>query len=213
MPKEKDNKTWEARWAAKQQRESVRLEGLWACRVAVALTQRELGKLVGSSQTTIADLERWDKADSRMLELLCRELKVAPEDLIIGQSVGERAPQEGQDGQTGGAFEEERNERRRQVNLIKRGAYYGGNYSGLFPGYPPGTVLLRGMKDCRVAAGLTQRKLAEMIGTNQSTIQQLEQGSYRAAYMSTVKKLCRALEVSPADVICKGSVERGGDGR
>ena len=55
MPSEKGSKDPQARQAAKQQREIVHLEGLRACRLAAALTQKELAELVGSSQTAIAD--------------------------------------------------------------------------------------------------------------------------------------------------------------
>ena len=85
-------------------------------------------------------------------------------------------------------------ERRRQINRIKRRGH---------PGNAPGTVLLRGLKERRAASGLSQRKLAEMIGTNQATISELEKGTHRGAYMQTVRRLCAALGVSPADLICK----------
>jgi DNA-binding XRE family transcriptional regulator len=42
-----------------------------------------------------------------------------------------------------------------------------------------------------MAAGLTQRQLAAMIGTNQTTITQLEKKyASRGAYVSTIRKLC-----------------------
>lgn len=194
MPSEKGSKDWQARQAAKQQREIEHLEGLRACRLAAALTQKELAELVGSSQTTIADLENWDKADSGMLRGLCRALDVAPEDLIFRYGVEAPAAQGGRNRKAEHASELGNAERRRQVNQIKRRAHYGGS---------PGTVLLCGLQGCRAAAGLTQRELANMVGTNQTTILQLEKGTRRGAYVSTVKKLCRALGVSPADVICK----------
>jgi DNA-binding Xre family transcriptional regulator len=40
-----------------------------------------------------------------------------------------------------------------------------------------------------------------MIGTNQNTIQQLE-SQRRGAYPKTVSKLCQALGVEPADLMC-----------
>lgn len=197
---------WETRRAEKQQQSTVRVEGLRACRVAAAITQRELAELIDSNQATLADLENWDEATPHMLQRLCLALKVDPEDLISRRSVEHPVSQGGPDLQTVGPSERERAERRRQVNLIKRRGYYADPGAG-YLGNPPGTVLLRGLKDCRLASGLTQRELASMSGTKQATITELEKGTYRGAYMSTIQKLCRALGVSPADLICKGSIE------
>jgi transcriptional regulator with XRE-family HTH domain len=62
-----------------------------------------------------------------------------------------------------------------------------------------------------MAAGLTQRQLAAMIGTNQTPITQLEKKyASRGAYVSTIRKLCQALEVSPADLICERPATREG---
>jgi transcriptional regulator with XRE-family HTH domain len=196
---QKGGKSWRARRVAKQQRQSVGLNGLRACRVAASLTQKELAELVGSNQTTIVDLEYWDRADDAMLQRLCRALKVAPEDLISWYSVENAEFEEGQESQGESTFETEKAERRRQVNRIKRRGHRTG---------APGTVLLRGLKDRRVDAGLTQRELARMIGTNQTTISELEKGTYRGAYMKTIRKLCQALQVSPADLICKESAKK-----
>lgn len=57
------------------------------------------------------------------------------------------------------------------------------------------------MLACRMTASLTQRELAEAIGTNPATIQALETTS-RGAYPKTIKRLCRALAVEPVDLIC-----------
>jgi transcriptional regulator with XRE-family HTH domain len=62
-------------------------------------------------------------------------------------------------------------------------------------------VLLPGLWVARVSAALSQRDLAKMIGTNQNTIQQLE-SQRRGAYPKTVSKLCQALGVEPADLMC-----------
>jgi len=194
VSEEKDGKSWQARRAAKRQQMTVRLEGLTACRVATALTQKELANLIGSNQTTIADLERWDQANSRMVQRLCDALKVAPEDLISPGSVEDTVLQEVQVLSSEDALAKEKAERRSQVNRVKRRAHYTG---------APGTVLLRGLKDCRIASGLTQRKLAKRIGTNQTTIAELEKGTYRGAYMKTVQRLCQALKASPVDLICR----------
>lgn len=172
MPSEKGSKDPQARQAAKQQREIVHLGGLRACRLAAALTQKELAELVGSSQTTMADLENWDKADSGMLRGLCRALDVAPEDLIFRYGVEAPAAQGGRNRQAVRASELGNAERRRQVNQIKRRAHYRSS---------PGTVFLRGLKGCRASAGLTQRELAKMVGTNQTTIQQSSRKGFAGA--------------------------------
>ena len=212
MPEEKGDQSVRARLTAKQQRETVRLDGLRACRLAAALTQRELAEMVGSNQTTIADLENWDEADTGMLRRLSRSLHVASEDLVFRGNVEEPVEQLARDPRAASDSTQVSTERRRQVNRIKRRGHFANPYSPGFSNMSPGKVLLRGLKDCRVAAGLTQRELARMIGSNQTTIQQLEKGTHRGAYMGTVKKLCRALGVSPADVICRpeASVQRRG---
>ena len=185
--------------SAGQQRLSVGLEGLRACRLAALLTQKELADLVNSNQTTIADLETWEGADLRMLGELCKALKVAPEDLIFEASIDDKILEKYRTWRARNGFGDGDVQRRHQVNRIKRGARDTGAAR---------TVLLRGLKDCRVNAGLSQRKLAEMIDSNQTTIQQLEKKyPNRGAYMKTIRKLCRALGVSPADLICRGFIE------
>jgi transcriptional regulator with XRE-family HTH domain len=62
-------------------------------------------------------------------------------------------------------------------------------------------VLLPGLWAARVSAALSQRDLANMIGANQNTIQQLE-SRRRGAYPKTVRRLCQALGVEPADLMC-----------
>jgi transcriptional regulator with XRE-family HTH domain len=172
----------------------VHLNGLEACRVAAGLTQKQLADSVGSNQTTIANLERWDTADLHMLQRLSQTLKVAPEDIVDSGSVDDETLEESRAEGARYGFGDGDVQQRHQVNRIKRGARYTPT---------PGAVLLRGLKERRMAAGLTQRALAKMISTNQSTIAELERGTRRGAYMSTLKKLCRALGVSPADLICR----------
>ena len=67
-------------------------------------------------------------------------------------------------------------------------------------------VYLSGLWACRMTAGLSQRELAEAIGTNQGTIQALETVS-RGAYPKTVKRLCQTLRVEPVDLICSNAEE------
>ncbi len=66
------------------------------------------------------------------------------------------------------------------------------------------SYLLQGLWACRLAAGLTQRQLAEAIGSNQATVRELERLE-RGAYPRTIKRLCRALGVAPEDLLCRGS--------
>jgi transcriptional regulator with XRE-family HTH domain len=197
---EKRAKTVEERRSARLARPSVPLRGLKACRIAAGLTQRELAELVGTNQTTIADLERWeDRVDPELLGRLRLALGVTLLDLNRASAVTDAEVLGGRGGNSAEAPDDEVLERRRQVNRIKKKGLYGGG---------PGTVFLRGLKGCRVAAGFSQRRLASMIGTNQATISQLEKGyGSRGAYMSTVRKLCQALDVSPADLIRGKPVE------
>jgi len=181
--------------------------GLGYCRLAAALTERELAELVGTSQTTINDLEKaswwqpggpkpWVKADYRMVLRLCRALRVRPADLMLRDVIEDKRPRSGR-AET--ALRRERDEGRRQVNRIKRGRMI------LMTSK---SVRLGGLKKHRERAGIGQRELARMIGTNQTTIAQLEKRyTSRGAYMKTVRKLCGVLEVQPADLIGWDPVE------
>ncbi len=93
---------------------------------------------------------------------------------------------------------EEMAERRRRVAMIKQGARStnGGR-----------SYLLPGLWACRLAAGLTQRQLAEAIGGTQTTVRKLERQA-RGAYPKTIRRLCEALGVAPEDLICGGGTER-----
>ena len=61
-------------------------------------------------------------------------------------------------------------------------------------------VPLPGLCACRVAAGFTQRELAMLVSTSQGTITALET-LQRGAYPRTLKRLCAALDVRPADLL------------
>ncbi|HEY6749886.1 MAG TPA: helix-turn-helix transcriptional regulator, partial [Rubrobacteraceae bacterium] len=65
-------------------------------------------------------------------------------------------------------------ERRRRVAAIKEGARTANDGRSYY---------LRGLWACRLAAGLTQRELAEKIGSSQATVRELER-EHRGAYMS-----------------------------
>lgn len=89
-----------------------------------------------------------------------------------------------------------RTERHRQVEVIKS---LGRSPSGR-------GLLLNGLWACRMAAGLTQRDLAEEVGTSQGTIHELERLG-RGAYPKTIRRLSEALEVSPADLLTGQVIE------
>jgi DNA-binding Xre family transcriptional regulator len=93
---------------------------------------------------------------------------------------------------------EVREERSRQVAAIKRGAKTTNEGR---------SHLLPGLRACRLAAGISQRELAAKIGGTQATVRQLER-EYRGAFVSTIAKLCEALEVMPEDLLCAGDVKR-----
>jgi transcriptional regulator with XRE-family HTH domain len=90
---------------------------------------------------------------------------------------------------------EEGTERQRQVAAIKKGARsLNGSRS----------YLLQGLWACRQAAGLTQRQVAQMMGSSQTTVRKLERQS-RGAYPRTIQRLCQVLGVTPEDLLCGGS--------
>jgi len=62
---------------------SYLLKGLWACRLAAGLDQRQLAQAMGSTQATVGQLERGDRgAYPKTIVRLCECLGVAPEDLL-----------------------------------------------------------------------------------------------------------------------------------
>jgi DNA-binding Xre family transcriptional regulator len=89
---------------------------------------------------------------------------------------------------------EESTVRHRQIRAIKKEAksLNGGR-----------SYLLQGLWACRQAAGLTQRQLAQSMGSSQSAVRKLEQQS-RGAYPKTIQRLCVALEVTSEDLLCGG---------
>jgi DNA-binding XRE family transcriptional regulator len=211
MPKDKRRgKKWrrQDRYIGRYwQHPGVLLYGLGYCRLAAGLTERELAELVDTSQTTINNLERasweqpggpkaWVKADYRMILRLRRALRVRPVDLMLPDVIEDKRPESER---ADSALRRERDERRHQVNRIKRGRMI------LMTSK---SVRLGGLKKHRERAGLDQEELARLVGTNQTTIHQLEKRyTSRGAYMKTVKKLCRVLKVQPADLIGWDPVE------
>ena len=68
---------------------SYLLKGLWACRLAAGLDQRQLAQAMGSTQATVGQLERGDRgAYLKTIVRLCECLGVAPEDLLSGNDPG-----------------------------------------------------------------------------------------------------------------------------
>jgi DNA-binding XRE family transcriptional regulator len=209
MPKDKRfGKKW--RWRDRyigryHEHPGVLVPGLKACRWAAALSERDLAGLVETSQTTINNLQRpirinkkgepqGFKADDLMIERLCQALKVWPEDLTYYSAVEDATPQDGAEQRSASVSDEERAERRREVNRIK------GDWALR---YSSSAINLGGLKARRLEAGLSQEELARMIGTNLTTIRELEKKyGGRYAYPKTVRKLCQALGVRPADLIC-----------
>jgi DNA-binding Xre family transcriptional regulator len=173
----------------RRQRTGVFVPGLKACRWAAALSERDLAEMVGTSHPTINNLE----VNDVMLERLCQALKVWPEDLTNKDAVEDTTPQDGPEQRSASVSDEERAERRREVNRIKR---------DFALHYTSSAIKLGGLKARRLEAGLSEQELARMIGTNLTTIRQLEKRAGRSAYSKTVRKLCQALGVRPADLIC-----------
>ena len=117
--------------------------------------------------------------------------------VVRDDAVEGTAPQDGAEQRSASVSDEERAERRREVNRIKgdRAIRYGRK-----------GIKLGGLKARRLEAGLSQKELARMISTNLTTIRQLERGG-RFAYAKTVRKLCQALGVRPADLVCLDPVK------
>jgi DNA-binding Xre family transcriptional regulator len=174
----------------RRQKPRVFVPGLKACRWAAALSERDLAEMVGTNHATINNLE----VNDVMLERLCHALKVWPEDLTNDDAVEDTTPQDGAEHRSASVSGEERAERRREVTRIKR------DHAIRFTSK---AIKLGGLKARRLEAGLSQEELARMIGTNLTTIRRLEEKyGGRYAYPKTIRKLCQALEVRPADLIC-----------
>jgi len=214
MPKDKRfGKKWRMQdryFGQYHEHPGVLVPGLKACRWAAALSERDLAGLVDTSQTTINNLQRpirinrkgepqGFKADDLMLERLCQALKVWPEDLTTADVVEDATPQDGAEHGSASVSDRDRAERRREVNRIK--CDWALRYSS-------SAINLGGLKARRLEAGLSQEELARMIGTNLTTIRELEKKyGGRSAYPKTIRKLCQALGVRPADLICWDPVE------
>jgi DNA-binding XRE family transcriptional regulator len=93
---------------------------------------------------------------------------------------------------------DEKTERSRRVAAIKETAKStnGGR-----------SYLLKGLWACRLAAGLDQRQLAQVMGSTQATVGQLERGD-RGAYPKTIVRLCECLGVAPEDLLSGSGPQR-----
>jgi transcriptional regulator with XRE-family HTH domain len=76
--------------------------------------------------------------------------------------------------------------------MVKKLAKSPNNHRGAF---------LPGLWAARTTAALSQRELAERIGTSQGTIHNLERLG-RGAYPKTIRRLSETLGVDPADLLC-----------
>ena len=77
----------------------------------------------------------------------------------------------------------------------------------------PGTnrgAYLPGLRSCRTLAALSQRELAAMVGSSPGTVSDLENGR-RKAFPRTVRRLSRALDVEPADLLTAEATEEEGE--
>src|SRR5829696_1971160 len=88
---------------------------------------------------------------------------------------------------------ERRHEHQQQPQTGQNDFAHRSNRRGLF---------LVGLRDRRLLAALSQQELAELAGTHQSAICELE-NCKRAAFPQTVRRLCAVLKVKPLDLICK----------
>lgn len=62
------------------------LPGLWACRLAVGLTQQELAERAGTGRSTVRSLEHSERrAHATTIRRLSEALEVEPVDLICGE--------------------------------------------------------------------------------------------------------------------------------
>ena len=80
------------------------------------------------------------------------------------------------------------------------------------PVCPPNSrgAYLPGLRPCRTLAALTQRELAEMIGSSPGTVSDLETNK-RGAHASTIRRLSEALKVEPADLLTAEAAAEGAE--
>ena len=59
------------------------------------------------------------------------------------------------------------------------------------------------IQELREAAGLTQAGLADLAGTNQGTVSNLETGKTTRLDLPLLNRLCRALKCQPGDILVR----------
>ena len=70
-----------------------------------------------------------------------------------------------------------------------------------------GEVLARGIARLRSQRGLTQERLAEMVGISVPFVAKLEQGA-KAPSLATISDICRALGVRASELFAAGEAAR-----
>jgi transcriptional regulator with XRE-family HTH domain len=184
---------------------TIRLRGLKACREAKGLTQQQLAKMSGAKQATISELENrygYRGAYMSTIRRLCEAMKVPPVSLICKYELLD----EGAEGshQMKRLTEQKGLDRTEQLRVLREQTTRGWKDSMMDDRV--WKIKLRGLESCRLAAGLSQRDLAKIVGTSQTTIAKLERGVVGVpTYM--IRRLCRALKVLPADLICERPVK------
>ena len=150
-----------------------------------------------TSATILRTSGKWHRL-SRTGRLLSHKRRLEPYTGFFGGRSSKTAAKKQENERLGKGvrrMHEEKAGRRRQAMAIEQGARSANNGR---------SYLLLGLWACRLASGLSQRDLAKRIGTNQSTVRMLERGQ-RGAYVSTLRRLCQALEVEPEDLLCGNS--------
>jgi transcriptional regulator with XRE-family HTH domain len=184
--------------------QTVSLQGLKDCREAAGLSQRQLAKAIGTNQRTIAELEERHARRGAYLftvRRLCAVLNTSPVNLICRYQALEEGAEENYRSQR--APRRTELDRTAQLEALREQVWYG--RKDAFSEEGEWKVKLLGLKASRLAAGLSQRDLAKMIGKSQMTVARLESTS--GASLRTVRRLCRTLNVLPADLICEGPVK------
>lgn len=57
------------------------------------------------------------------------------------------------------------------------------------------------IKECRKRRGITQEKLAELVGTSYKYVQRIESKNPPDVRLSTIIKIAKALKVKPAELL------------
>lgn len=86
------------------------------------------------------------------------------------------------------------------IEQIRGGLADGAAVAGSMPALRPSVVhVLSGLRDARVAAGLTQQELAERVGVARETVARVEHGG-RPARRETARRLARTLGMAMSEL-------------